>query len=173
MPTRVLLVSMVKTPLLTLKAVVEVFNVSAALPEVEVNDKAPVVKVKPLLAVKVEAEVMVPLPVVAMVPEVERLPAELIVKAPPPVPTENRAEGAVVPMPTRVLLLSRFKRPDWKLRAVVEEAVRPTVAALAKVSVLAGLVVPIPKLPEVRPTLVPVSTRTPVLKVEAPVQRAT
>ena len=44
--------------------------VELIVPDVEVNDKAPVVIVKPLLAVNNPAEVMVPVPEVEMLPEV-------------------------------------------------------------------------------------------------------
>lgn len=49
-------------------------------PEVDVRDNAPVVMVKPLEAVSVEAEVIVPLEVVEIFPDVESVPASVIVK---------------------------------------------------------------------------------------------
>lgn len=49
-------------------------------PEVAVKLKAPVVWVNPLEAVKVPAEVMVPVPVVLIFPEVDRVPASVMVK---------------------------------------------------------------------------------------------
>ena len=49
----------------------EELKVRAAEPAVEVRDRVPVDSVKPLEAVKVEAEVMVPDPVVKILPEVE------------------------------------------------------------------------------------------------------
>jgi hypothetical protein len=50
------------------------------LPEVAVIESAPVVKVKPLEAVNVPAEVIVPDPVVSILPEVDKVPASVIVK---------------------------------------------------------------------------------------------
>jgi hypothetical protein len=49
-------------------------------PDVAVKLKAPVVWVNPFEAVKVPAEVMVPVPVVPILPEVDRVPASVMVK---------------------------------------------------------------------------------------------
>jgi hypothetical protein len=59
-PTREFEVSILKTPDWTLKAVVDESSVSAADPDVEVNDNAPVVRVRPLEAVRVEEKRPVP-----------------------------------------------------------------------------------------------------------------
>lgn len=69
-PTRLLVVSMSNIPELTLKALVEEESVKAAEPELAVSAKAPVVMVKPLEAVRVLAEVIVPVLVVEILPEV-------------------------------------------------------------------------------------------------------
>ena len=53
-------------------------------PEVDVRDNAPVVMVKPLEAVSVPAEVIVPLEVVEIFPDVESVPASVIVKVEEP-----------------------------------------------------------------------------------------
>ena len=74
-------VSILNKPELTLKALVEEVKVNAAAPEVEVKDKAPVVKVKPFEAVKVPAEVIVPVPVAEIFP--------LVVTASPAVAGES------------------------------------------------------------------------------------
>jgi hypothetical protein len=59
--------------------------VSDRAPEVAVRFKAPVVRVRPLLAVSSPAEVIVPEPVVEILPEVESVPSSLMVslEAPP------------------------------------------------------------------------------------------
>jgi hypothetical protein len=59
-PTLLLVVSTSKIDVLIANALRAEVSVSAAVPEVEVRDKAPVVMVKPLLAVRVEENLPVP-----------------------------------------------------------------------------------------------------------------
>src|SRR5581483_3074422 len=85
-PTLEFVVSMLNTPELTLKAVVDELRVKAAEPDDEVRLRAPVVSVSPLDAVSVDE------------------------KRPVPV-TSRFAPGAVVPMPTLPPLVARLVGP--------------------------------------------------------------
>ena len=77
-PTLLLVVSISKR-LFTLNAVADDPRVKSTAPEVEVKFNAPVVKVKPFDAVRSPAEVIVPVPEVAMLPD----------EASPPVPRDT------------------------------------------------------------------------------------
>ncbi len=104
-PTLLLVVSILNVLALTLKAVVEEENVNPADPERDVRFNAPVVKVNPLEAVKVEAKLpvdeKVAAPVVVSIPPTVVLPVEATVKLEvAPVPTENNWVGDDVPIPT-------------------------------------------------------------------------
>src|SRR3989338_7298095 len=102
-PTGELLVSTPNKPP-TVKAVVTELRLRLALPEVEVSDKAPVVRVKPSEAVKVLALVIVPEPVVDIFALVVMLFDVDIVPNPEAILPELRAptvvnEDVVIPDP--------------------------------------------------------------------------
>jgi hypothetical protein len=95
---------MLKSPAFTLNAVFDVSRVSAAEPDVAVSDSAPVVRVSPFEAVRVPALVIVPLPVVEMLFEVEMVLVVAIEPKPEAMEPEARApvevrEEVVTPEP--------------------------------------------------------------------------
>ncbi len=106
------------------------------------------VTVRPAWPVKRPAEVVVPDPLVEIFPDVERLP-ELSTWSGEPLPTENSADGELVPTPTSPLLraVSAFVAPElptFRLMAAFVP-VLPEVAELPwSVSVPLALVEPMP-----------------------------
>ena len=82
------------------------------VPDVAVRLSAPVVWVKPLEAVRVPAEVIAPVPVVLMLPEVESTPFSLMVSAvtPPDLMTSELLVAALVSSMTRAGLVPALVR---------------------------------------------------------------
>ena len=101
-------------------------------PDVAVIDKAPVVWVNPLEAVKVPAEVIVPVPVVEILPEVDRTPFSLMVKVGVPPDWMDREVLVAPPLVSLITMavvspalarVNEVDRPDDRVKAMFLPAV--------------------------------------------------
>lgn len=107
MPTRLLEESSEKVPASKLRALSWEVNVKFMVPEVEVMDKAPVDIINPFDAVKSPAEVIVPVEVVEMLPEVVTLSPAVNGDRVVPV----RVQYPILPVDPPVILPEQVKLP--------------------------------------------------------------
>ncbi len=148
-----------------LKAVVEADRVRPTDPEVAVRLRAPVVKVRPLEAVSSPAEVMVPVPVVAILPVVDMV---ILAAKSPPTTELNVGAPAALPCKSVVVVPARVPSSPAAVLVTTPAVVRPE----SVTDVVAESVLKAPVEAVVAPIAVELMPVAVVLKLEEVIVRA-